>query len=81
MLLILLRAAYLFICAGAIAGYFYSGQPLPYAVQSHEILWFFILLGITQIVPVVDISIRRKRPDLRLILRAAHWCSAGVYDD
>ncbi len=74
MVLILLRTAYFVACAGAIAGYFYSSaipdvtdpgfSPLPDAMQAHEGLWFFILLGITQIVTVLDVCVRRKRIDL-----------------
>ncbi len=72
MLLIILRAAYFFACAGAIAGYFYSANdpsdssasPLPPDIQDNPILSFFILLGITQSVTVVDIMLRKKRIDL-----------------
>ena len=73
MLLIFLRAAYFFACAGAIAGYFYSSKAdpsdpgfnqLPPDVSAHPILSFFILLAITQSVTVLDVLIRRKRIDL-----------------
>lgn len=73
MLLILLRAVYVFVCAGAILGYFYSSNPdpahpnynpLPPGIQDHPVLSFLILLAITQVVTVLDILVRRKRVDL-----------------
>lgn len=73
MLLIILRAAYFFACAGAIAGYFLQSMAdpddpafnqLPTLVSNHPIWSFFILLGITQSVAVLDVMIRRKRIDL-----------------
>lgn len=65
MLLIFLRAAYFVACAGAIAGYFFNpSTELPVRFQAHEVLWFIILLAISQTLTVADVLIRRKRIDL-----------------
>ena len=65
MLLILLRAAYFVACAGAIAGYFFNpSTEVPVRFQAHEVLWFIILLAISQTLTVADVLIRRKRIDL-----------------
>ena len=63
MLLLLLRAAYFFACAGAIAGYFYSSN-LPPLIQENPFLAALVLLFITQLVTVADVLTRRKRIDL-----------------
>ena len=69
MLLLILRIAYFCVCAGAILGYFYSGeysdvQVIPNGIGNHPIFSFIVLLLITQVVTVVDIFIRKKRIDL-----------------
>jgi len=65
MIPIILRATYFFVCAGAIAGYFFSNQEaLPPSVQEHPVIAFFVMLIITQLVTVIDVLIRRKRVDL-----------------
>ena len=68
MLLIILRVTYFCVCAGAIIGYFYSGDndtpEIPQVIQEHPVLSFIVLLLITQIVTVVDVLTKKKRIDL-----------------
>ena len=58
MLLILLRAVYALVCAGAIATFVSSaaaevGINPPRVVRDHPFLWFVILLALTQSVTVL----------------------------
>lgn len=64
MFLILLRVFYLLICTSAIATFVHPSNAPPKIVEGHEILAFFSLLGITQLVTAVDIFIPRKRVEV-----------------
>jgi uncharacterized protein YacL len=67
MLLMILRVAYLLICAGAILAYIttetVAGQPtqLPRVIENNKALAFFVLLLISQFVTIVDVLVRKKR--------------------
>ncbi len=61
MFLMILRFAYLLICAGAIAT-FVNTWADPYEVfKNHQFLAFFVMLAISQIATLVDIFTPRKR--------------------
>ena len=60
MLLIAIRSIYAFVCAGAILTYVLS-DALPKNLDGHQLLTFFIMLAISQVVTVIDILMRRKR--------------------
>ena len=66
MLLIIIRAVYALVCAGAIATYVSPGAAefginQPMVVGNHPLLSFFVLLFLTQTVTFFDLLIRRKR--------------------
>ena len=66
MLLIAVRVLYLVVCAGAIAAFLNlrSGEvddSLPTIVYEYKGIFFFVFLGLTQLVTLGDILIRRKR--------------------
>lgn len=66
MLLIIVRALYALVCAGAIATYVSPGARevgivQPRFVAGYPFLSFVVLLGLTQIVTLVDLLLRRKR--------------------
>jgi len=67
MMLMILRVAYLLICAGAILAYIttetVAGQPaaLPSIVENNKALAFFGLLLASQLVTIIDLLIRKKR--------------------
>ncbi|MBL8812968.1 MAG: hypothetical protein JNM43_22565, partial [Planctomycetaceae bacterium] len=67
MLLMILRVAYLLICAGAIVAYLttetVAGQPstLPKIIENNKVTAFFTLLLISQAVSITDLLIRKKR--------------------
>lgn len=70
MLLMILRVAYLLICAGAILAYIttetVAGQPaaLPIVIENNKVFAFFILLLISQSFTIADLMIRKKRIDI-----------------
>ena len=66
MLLVILRVAYLLVCAGAILAYINpedvdGATRLPTIIHDHKLIAFFVLLLLTQVVTIADLSIRRKR--------------------
>ncbi|HEX6984056.1 MAG TPA: PIN domain-containing protein, partial [Planctomycetaceae bacterium] len=66
MLLIILRAVYALVCAGAIATYVSQSAPefgidQPRIVRDYPFLSFVVLLALTQAVTVIDLLVRRKR--------------------
>ncbi len=66
MLLIVIRAVYALVCAGAIATYVSPAAASfdihqPRFVQDHPLLSFVLLLAATQAAVVIDLLIRRKR--------------------
>lgn len=66
MLLIIIRAVYAFVCAGAIATYVSPGArefgiDQPHIVREYPFLSFIVLLALTQAVTVIDLLVRRKR--------------------
>jgi len=64
MLLLLVRTMYLVVCAGAIASYI-SVSPHPVLViEKYKFAAFLILLGVTQLAPIADLLIRKKRIDI-----------------
>ncbi len=64
MLLIITRIIYVFVCAGAIATYVNPATNPPSIIEGHEVLAFFTLLGLTQIVTLLDVLIPRKRVEV-----------------
>ncbi|MCH2201000.1 MAG: PIN/TRAM domain-containing protein [Fuerstiella sp.] len=71
MILIILRAAYFLVCAGAIAGYVFpvhlgdpSTETRPTVILQHPVWAFVVLLAISQLATVADTVVRRKRIDL-----------------
>lgn len=64
MLLFILRMLYLMVCAGAIAGYISQAEHPVHVIEKHKFLAFFVLLGLTQLAPLVDLLIRKKQIDL-----------------
>ena len=70
MLLMILRVAYLLICAGAILAYIttetVAGEPtqLPRIVENNKGLAFFVLLFISQLVTIADLLVRKKRIEI-----------------
>jgi uncharacterized protein YacL len=71
MLLTILRVAYFLVCAGAILAYIQTEDlvtgaqtGLPYIIEQHKVASFFGLLLISQVVTIVDLSIRKKRIDV-----------------
>ncbi len=70
MMLMILRVAYLLICAGAILAYLttdtVAGQPstLPKVIENNKVTAFFTLLFISQAVSITDLLIRKKRIDV-----------------
>ena len=64
MLLIILRVAYLLVCAGAILAYInpetVHGAPLPIIIHDHRLVAFFVLLFLSQIVTVGDMLISKN---------------------
>ena len=70
MLLMILRVAYLLICAGAILAYIttetVAGEPaqLPRIVENNKGLAFFVLLLISQLVTIADLLVRKKRIEI-----------------
>jgi len=63
MLLLIIRILYAFVCGGAIAA-FLSTARLPLFAHQHSVAMFFLMLGVSQSVTVIDIMIRRKRIEL-----------------
>jgi uncharacterized protein YacL len=63
MLLIIIRILYALICIGAIATYV-STAGLPAIFQGREVLVFFVMLLVSQIVTLIDIFIPRKRVEV-----------------
>lgn len=66
MLLIIIRAVYAFVCAGAIATYVSPGArdlgiDQPRFVADYPFLSFVVLLALTQAVTLIDLLVRRKR--------------------
>ena len=61
MLLMIIRVAYLLVCAGAVATFVSPGAPRPAIVAEHPFASFCVLLAITQVVTLFDLIIRRKR--------------------
>ena len=66
MLLIIIRAVYAFVCAGAIATYVSPGArdlgiDQPRIVADYPFLSFVVLLVLTQAVTMIDLLVRRKR--------------------
>ncbi|MBA3313384.1 MAG: PIN/TRAM domain-containing protein [Planctomycetaceae bacterium] len=66
MLLIIIRAVYAFVCAGAIATYVSPGArdygiDQPQIVRDYPFLSFTVLLALTQSVTLIDLLLRRKR--------------------
>ena len=67
MLLVILRVAYLLVCAGAILAYINpeevegTASSLPRIIDEHKLSAFFVLLFLSQIVTIVDVMIRKKR--------------------
>jgi len=67
MLLVILRVAYLLVCAGAILAYINpeevdgTASSLPRIINDHKLIAFVVLLLLSQIVTIVDMLIRRKR--------------------
>lgn len=64
MLLFIIRMMYLVVCAGAVASYISTSPHLPALIENHKFAAFLIILGITQLAPVVDLLIKRKRIDI-----------------
>ncbi len=64
MLLLVIRALYLLVCAGAIAAFVTSEQVLPEFVLNHRFMTFVILMVVSQSVTAVDALVRRKRIDV-----------------
>ncbi|MBM83009.1 MAG: PIN/TRAM domain-containing protein [Planctomycetaceae bacterium] len=62
--LILLRILYFFVCAGATATFVSPGaetdHPITF-VNDHAVLSFCLVLGFTQLLPIIDLFIPRKR--------------------
>ena len=66
MLLIILRAVYALVCAGAIATFVSQAAPeygidQPRFVRDNPFIAFVLLLALTQAVTVIDLLIRKKR--------------------
>jgi len=74
MLLMILRVAYLLICAGAILAYITTEETitvgaiqrsaLPQIIEENKAIAFFVLLFISQMVTIADLLIRKKRIDV-----------------
>jgi uncharacterized protein YacL len=64
MLLIIIRAVYAFVCAGAIASLVTQSERLPPLMSAHPFASFVLLMLITQAVTLVDVFFPRKRLDL-----------------
>lgn len=65
MLLLVIRALYAVVCAGAIAAFVTSDERLlPEFVANHRLMTFSIFLGVSQAVTAVDALVRRKRVDV-----------------
>jgi uncharacterized protein YacL len=63
-ILIGLRVAYLCICGWAIAAFLRPTAGMPPAIDEHPFVAFVLALAISQIVVVIDLSIRKKRIEL-----------------
>lgn len=64
MLLFVIRVLYLCVCAGAIAGYIsLNPHPVP-LIENYKFTAFVMLVGLTQMAPLVDFLIKKKRIDL-----------------
>jgi uncharacterized protein YacL len=67
MMLLILRVAYLLICAGSILAYITTeaaddkSAALPQIVENNKVAAYFVLLFLSQIVTITDLLIRRKR--------------------
>ncbi|MGV2337950.1 MAG UNVERIFIED_CONTAM: PIN/TRAM domain-containing protein [Planctomycetaceae bacterium] len=67
MMLLILRVAYLLICAGSILAYITTetvddkSARLPQIVENNKVAAYFVLLFLSQIVTITDLLIRRKR--------------------
>ena len=67
MLLVILRVAYLLVCAGAILAYINPedvdgvASTLPRVINDHKLVAFFVLLFLSQVVTIADLMIRHKR--------------------
>ncbi len=61
MLLLIVRVVYLLVCSGAIATFVSPGTPHPEIIDRNPLIAFVVLLGLSQLVVVVDWLFRRKR--------------------
>ncbi len=62
MLLLIIRVAYLLICAGAIASFtLNSNSGAPEIVSNHPVAAFLILIAVSQSVVIIDLLVRKKR--------------------
>ncbi len=62
MLLLIIRVAYLLICAGAIASFTLNANTgAPEIVSNHPVPAFIILIAVSQSVVIVDLLVRKKR--------------------
>ena len=64
MLLLIIRALYALVCAGAIAAFVTTELGLPEFVLNHRFMSFCILFAVSQAVTAVDALVRRKRIDI-----------------
>ncbi|MGC1275759.1 MAG: PIN domain-containing protein [Planctomycetaceae bacterium] len=69
MLLIILRAVYALVCAGAIATFVSNAAPdleiaQPKFVRDYPFITFVLLLTLTQSVTVIDLMVRKKRIEI-----------------
>jgi uncharacterized protein YacL len=64
MLLLLVRTMYLVVCAGAIAGYISTSSHPVLIIEKYKFTAFLVLLGVTQLAPIADLLIRKKRIDI-----------------
>lgn len=64
MLLFIVRMMYLVVCAGALAGYVSTSPHPVHIIEKYKFAAFLVLLGITQLAPIADLLIRRKRIDI-----------------
>jgi uncharacterized protein YacL len=55
---------YLVVCAGAIAGYISTSSHPVLIIEKYKFTAFLVLLGVTQLAPIADLLIRKKRIDI-----------------
>jgi uncharacterized protein YacL len=72
LLVTVLRALFLSMCAAAIAAHLFrtqfidaegEKQSIPETVYDHPVLWFLLFLGCTQLITIADLFYRKKRID------------------